>query len=281
MFNISDFELMKFIEDDVPYLDLTTSLQQVGDKKARMKFISREDITLSCTEEAKRVVELLGCKVIKFLRSGSRVKNGEVIFSFEGEYSTIHKAWRSSQLLLEYSSGIATYTSQMKKEIDEVNSNCELLGTRKNFPFAKKFCIKSIMSGGAMPHRLGLSETVLFFPNHRVVYEDKHDFYENLKDIKRRIPEKKLIVESEDFDEAVELIGLGVDVLQMDKVSIEILSDLVKYVSSKSLHVRILAAGGINKSNAKEYAKSGIHGIVTSAMYLNSMANIGSKLTLL
>ena len=184
MFNISDFELMKFIEDDVPYLDLTTSLQQVGDKKARMKFISREDITLSCTEEAKRVVELLGCKVIKFLRSGSRVKNGEVIFSFEGEYSTIHKAWRSSQLLLEYSSGIATYTSQMKKEIDEVNSNCELLGTRKNFPFAKKFCIKSIMSGGAMPHRLGLSETVLFFPNHRVVYEDKHDFYENLKDIK-------------------------------------------------------------------------------------------------
>ena len=67
----------------------------------------------------------------------------------------------------------------MKKEIDEVNSNCELLGTRKNFPFAKKFCIKSIMSGGAMPHRLGLSETVLFFPNHRVVYEDKHDFYEN------------------------------------------------------------------------------------------------------
>ena len=74
MFNISDFELMKFIEDDVPYLDLTTSLQQVGDKKARMKFISREDITLSCTEEAKRVVELLGCKVIKFLRSGSRVK---------------------------------------------------------------------------------------------------------------------------------------------------------------------------------------------------------------
>ncbi|WP_458700123.1 ModD protein [Sulfurospirillum sp. 1307] len=278
MFNLDDIELMNFIKEDVPYIDLTTYLQGAKNKRAKLQIFTREDIVVSCTEEAKRVAELLKCEVVFALNSGDKAKNGEVLLEFVGNYEDIHKAWRSTQLILEYSSAIATYANKMKEQIEAVNPHCELLGTRKNFPFTKRFCIKSIMSGGAMPHRLGLSETVLFFPHHRIVYKNNEEFFEALKDIKKRIPEKKLIVESETYEEAIELIKVGVDVLQMDKVSIETLEKIINYINKNSLHVKVLAAGGINKDNAKEFAKTGISGIVTSAMYFCGMINLGTKM---
>ena len=81
----------------------------------------------------------------------------------------------------------------MKEKIDKVNPNCELLTTRKTFPFSKRFCIKAATCGGAMPHRLGLSETILFFDGHRIIYKNNEEFYEAIKNIKNKTSEKSVI----------------------------------------------------------------------------------------
>ena len=72
----------------------------------------------------------------------------------------------------------------MKQEIERVNQKCELLTTRKTFPLSKRFCIKAAICGGATPHRLGLSETILFFDGHRIIYKNNEEFYEAVKNIK-------------------------------------------------------------------------------------------------
>jgi len=281
MYRLSDSELLKYIEEDVPYLDLTTHLQAVENKQARLEMRTREELLVSCMEDACRVVELLGCKVESFIPSKQKADKGDVLLSFSGDYNDVHKAWRSAQVLLEYSCKIATYTHDMKKEIQSVNKNCELLSTRKTYPFAKKFCIKSVLSGGAMPHRLNLSETIVFFKNHRVVYETDQEFYDNIKNFKEKVPEKKIVVESESFEDAEALMKFGVDVLQLDKVSIELLEKTVGYKNKNYPHVKILASGGIDINNASSFAKTGIDGIVTSKLYLCGMANIGTKLQIL
>ncbi|WP_373073062.1 ModD protein [Sulfurimonas sp.] len=281
MYRLNDSELLRYIEEDVPYLDLTTHLQDIENKKARLKIITREELLVSCMEEACRIVELLNCKVDSFIPSKQNAGKGDVLLTFSGDYNDVHKAWRSAQVLLEYSCKMSTYTHSMKKEIESANKHCELLTTRKTFPLAKKFCIKSIMSGGAMPHRLNLGETIVFFNNHRIVYNTNQEFYENIQKFKIKVPEKKIVVESDNFEDAVQLMKYGVDVLQLDKVEIELLKTIVKYKEENYPNVKILASGGIDINNAAEFASTGIDGIVTSKPYICGMANIGTKMELI
>ncbi len=281
MFKLNDNELLEYIKEDVPYFDLTTTLQDISNKKAKLQIFTREDVVVACSEEASRVAELIGCEINFALPSKSLAKQGDILLEFSGDYESVQSAWRSAQLILEYSCKIATYAYEMKQEITNINPHCELLVTRKHFPFAKRFCIKSIMCGGAMPHRLGLSETVLLFPHHRKIYINDEAFYEALSEIKIKALEKKIIVEPRDFNDAVTLMKHGADVLQMDKTSLEVIKKVVTHRNKHYPNIKILGAGGIKKENVKEFVDAGIDGVVTSQIYFCGMADMGSDLKIL
>jgi len=281
MFNLSTFELEKYIQDDLPYFDLTTSLQNCNNVIAQIEVYTREDIIVSCSEEAAKIAELLNCKVDFFVKSKNKVEKDGTILRFSALYEDIHKAWRLTQILLEYSCKISTYAHQMKEKIEKINPSCELLTTRKTFPFSKRFCIKAAFCGGAMPHRLNLSETVLFFEGHRILYKNNEEFYEDLKKIKTKIPEKKLNVESESFEDSVNLMKIGVDVIQLDKIAFEELEKIITYKNENFPLVKILVAGGINLTNIEKYASYKIDGVVTSSVYNCGMANISSRLKII
>ena len=281
MFNLSTSELEKYIQDDLPYFDLTTSLQNCNNAIAQIEVYTREDIIVSCSEEAAKIAELLNCKVDFFVKSKNKVEKNGTILKFSGLYEDIHKAWRLTQILLEYSCKISTYSYQMKEKIEKINPFCELLTTRKTFPFSKRFCIKAAFCGGAMPHRLNLSETVLYFEGHRILYKNNEEFYEDLKRIKTKIPEKKLNVESESFEDSLNLMKNGVDVLQLDKIDFEELEKIITYKNENFPNVKILVAGGINLTNIEKYASYKIDGVVTSSVYNCGMADISSKLKII
>lgn len=281
MFNLSIQELEKYIQDDLPYFDLTTSLQNCNNAIAQIEVFTREEIIVSCSEEAAKIAELLNCKVDFFVKSKNKVEKDGTILKFSGLYEDIHKAWRLTQILLEYSCKISTYAYQMKEKIEEINPSCELLTTRKTFPFSKRFCIKAAFCGGAMPHRLNLSETVLFFEGHRILHKNNEEFYEDLKRIKTKIPEKKLNVESDNLEDSKNLMKIGVDVIQLDKIDFEELEKIITYKNENFPNVKILVAGGINLTNIEKYASYKIDGVVTSSVYTCGMANISSRLKII
>jgi len=281
MFNLSTSELEKYIQEDIPYYDLTTSLQNCKDKKAQLEVYTREDIVASCTEESAKIAQLLGCKIDFFVQSGEKVPKKGVLLKYNGSYEDIHKAWRLSQILLEYSCKISTQSYKMKEEIKKVNNHCELLTTRKTFPFSKRFCIKAAICGGATPHRLGLSESILFFDGHRLIYDTNEEFYKAIKKIKTKITEKRISVESENFEDAIALMNNGADMIQLDKIEIKTIEKIVSYKNENFPDVKILAAGGINLSNVKDYASSQIDGVVTSSVYLSGMANLSSNIKII
>ena len=281
MFNLSTSELEKYIQDDLPYFDLTTSLQNCNNVLAQIEVYTRENIIVSCSEEAAKIAELLNCKVDFFVKSKNKLEKGSTILRFSGLYEDIHKAWRLTQILLEYSCKISTYAYQMKEKIEKINPFCELLTTRKTFPFSKRFCIKAAFCGGAMPHRLNLSETVLYFEGHRILYKNNEEFYEDLKRIKTKIPEKKLNVESDNLQDCINLMKIEVDVIQLDKIDFEELEKIITYKNENFPNVKILVAGGINLTNIEKYASYKIDGVVTSSVYNCGMANISSKLKII
>ena len=158
-----------------------------------------------------------------------------------------------------------------------VNPRCEILTTRKSFPFAKRFCIRALLCGGVLPHRLGLSETVLVFDKHRNLFADAVAFEAAFRALKTRCVEKKLVAESETLEDASRLLGLGADVIQMDKCSLETLQATVAYKNEHHPDARILAAGGINPQNVAAYAETGVDGIVTSSPYQAKAADLTAK----
>lgn len=278
MIHFTDTELQAFVSEDVPYLDLSTYMQNIQEKTIVLEIFTRENLLIACSDDAKRIALLYGCEIVQAVAPKTYLQKGDTVLTLKGEYNRVQQVYRSIQVLLEYSSKIATYAYEMKRSIEQVNPHCELLATRKTFPFAKKFCIKAIMTGGAMPHRLGLSESILFFAHHRRVYENEQAFYEALTHIKRKALEKKIIVESASFEDAQALMKCGVDILQIEKASPTLLEKIIAFKNEYHKDVKILATGGIKKENVRDFAITGVDGIVTSALYSCGIADMGSRI---
>lgn len=277
MNRLSDPELWEYIRGDLPYFDLTTHLLALPPQEGTLRILTREAVTAACTEEAARIGELLGCEAVAYCPSGSAAGAGSVLLQLRGDHEALHNAWRLCQILLEYACGMATRAQAMLQKARAVNPHCELLVTRKSFPFAKRFVIRALTCSGAMPHRLGLSETVLVFEQHRTLYPDAFAFAEALKTLKRRCVEKKLSVESESLEDAQWLLSLGADVIQMDKCPPETLAKLVAFKREHYPAAVILAAGGINPANVAAFAAAGVDGVVTSSPYQAGMADLTAK----
>ena len=279
MLYISDETIDRWIKEDVPYIDLTTLTLGIGGVKGKISFTAREYTVLSGVEEVLRIFAKLGItQIIRSLPSGSVVNKGDIFIEAEGLASSLHMAWKVSMNILEYSSGIATRTKKMVDKAKLVNPHVTVLATRKSFPGTKELAIKSIIAGGAFPHRLGLSETILIFKQHVAFLGDIHNLAQVIKEIKADACEKKIIVEVETLEDARLLIESGVDGLQFDKIPTNDLKIIVDQIRSLNPNITLLGAGGINEGNIEEYARSGIDAIVTTSMYFGKPSDIGVKM---
>lgn len=272
------FELEKYIQEDVAYGDLTTQLQGEANFRTRLEIFSRDEILVSGSEISAKIGEILGCESEIFIKSRNFAKKNDKIVAICGDYKNIHKAWKLAQVFLEYSCAIATYTHKMVQSAKNANPKCQILGTRKTFPFAKKFCLNALCDGGGFIHRINLSDSVLFFDKHRIVYQNDAEFYAQIAKFKQKLPEKKIVIEALNLRDAKELLNHGADAVQLDKMDFGEISEVVKFRDLNCAGAKILCAGGINLQNAKDYAKLGIDAIVTSAMYQAKMADIGARI---
>ena len=133
-------------------------------------------------------------------------------------------------------------------------------------PGCKDLLAEAIMAGGAFPHRLGLSETVLVFEHHMTFMGGFEAFVQRIPEIKSRCIEKKFFVEASP-ERALELAHTEIDGIQLDKVPASELAELVQRIRAINPHITLIAAGGVNLGNAGEYAATGVDGIATTCLY--------------
>lgn len=155
--------------------------------------------------------------------------------------------------------------------------------------------VKAVLAGGGLPHRLGLSDTVLVFAQHRRFLGGDPTAY--LVDLVRAMPERTVTIEVDSVAEASALLvpmrraGTLPSVVQLDKGGptevaklAELLTELAEPASPEPAELKpdgfeqnradrglirpvLAAAGGINPTNAAEYAAAGAQVLVTSAPY--------------
>jgi molybdenum transport protein len=279
MIFIPDSVLDSFISEDVPYLDLTGSLLGIGRQEGTIEFYTREDITVCGTEEVSRIFAKFDLVTQMSVPSGTLLKQGKTAILASGSAEGIHCAWKVSMNILEYCSGISTTTRRLVDTVKAVNQGVEILTTRKSFPGTKLLVTKSIAAGGALPHRLGISETVLVFREHCVFKGGVEGFAEMIGNIKVRAPEKKIIAEAETIEDARRLARAGIDGIQFDKVSPSTLAKYVTALRAVRPDIVILAAGGITLENAESFAKSGVNGIITSSLFHAKPSDMGVRIS--
>lgn len=278
MIFLSRDDIDKLIKEDVPYLDLTSLTLKIDHQQGSITYFTREDAVACGTEEVQQIFEYLHIKVDQHIPSGQMVKAGDTLISGRGQAASLHMAWKVGQNILDHCSGIATKTRNMVDLVRVHHPSLPILTTRKGFPGTKALAIKSIMAGGAMPHRLGLSETVLVFKQHMNFIGGFDNLLVKLPQIKAECCEKKIIVEAESVEQALRLCEAGVDGIQFDKIPLEKLKVACNQIKATRPWVTLLAAGGINESNVSDYAQINLDGLVTSSLYHAKPIDIGVKI---
>ena len=265
--------MMDMIREDVGLIDVTTVGLDIGAQNAKITFSTKEPIVLCGVEFADEMCRRAGLKTQTFKACGDRLDAKEVILVGYGRADVAHKAWKVSQNILEFLSGIATKTNRMIELAREVNPRIELLTTRKIFPRTKELALKGVYAGGGAHHRLGLYDSILVFEQHRVFFEDKDCFEVQFKKMKQKYGEKKIVVEVATFEEAGYFARLGADVLQCEKMSFPMLKTCVN-LKTHFPNLLVSATGGIDEHNIADYAKTGVDFIVTSSPYHAKPADI-------
>lgn len=264
-FTFTDNLLENLLQDDSPYGDATTWGLGIGDKPGRIAFRARHAQIACCTEEAARMGALRNLDQDgAIVPSGTPVEAGTLLLSLTGRAADLHTVWKPAQTLMEYAAGIASATAELVAAARRGNPNIAVVCTRKQMPGAKALSVKSILAGGAVPHRLGLSETLLVFAEHRAFIGGEMPV-DVVARLHRSWSEKQVVVEVGTANEAETWIDAGADVIQLEKLSPETVAAIARYATARP--VKIAAAGGVNTANAEAYARAGAHILVSSSPY--------------
>lgn len=264
-FAVSDSLLENLLDDDHALGDATTWALGIGDIPGRIIFRARHGQIACCTEEAARMGVMRNLQVEEApVNTGTWVEAGTTLLALTGQAGVLHRVWKPAQTLMEYAAGIASATADLVQAARRGNTQIAVACTRKNFPGTKAISTKAILAGGAVPHRLSLSETLLLFAEHRE-FLGAETPSDTISRLHRIWPERHVVVEVADEAEASRWIVAGADVIQLEKCTPEIVAKVVREAEgSKS---RIAAAGGVNVGNAEAYARAGAHILVSSWPY--------------
>ncbi|RKQ88912.1 ModD protein [Brockia lithotrophica] len=266
MYTLTTQELEELLREDVPYADLTSELLEIRGKPGRMRYRAREEGVLAGAEVVASLARILGLDPRFVLPAGREILPGKTVLEVEGDAYELHRLWRVGLGVLGFSSGVATGTRKLVLAARKGAPDVPVLATRKALPGTRKLAALAVRAGGGWPHRLGLSESVLVFPQHLPFADDPQPeaLVRKLRAIGR---DKRILVEVSDVEEAIRYLEAGADGVQFEKVEPEALRhDLPRLKESYPCAV-FLAAGGITPETAAAYASTGVDGLVTSWMF--------------
>jgi len=270
---VDDARLVAWLREDAPFGDLTSTTLVPATASGRMRFAARRAMCVAGSEEAVRLIQLAGARAQLHAPSGSQAASGQVLIEAAGPAPALLLAWKVAQTLVEAASGIATATAAIVQVLRDAGHTQPVACTRKNFPGTRAMSAKAVRAGGGVMHRLGLSEKLLVFPEHRnFVAPDR--LAQAIADLVHSQPEKRVVVEVGNEQDALAMARAGAHVLQLERFAPQAVSALRARLHDAGLAVQLAPAGGVTQDNALDYARAGVDLLVTSAPYFAPPADV-------
>lgn len=278
MIYIPDSEIERFLLEDIAYGDLTTRSLGIHEQIGEIQFISRQVSVASGIRVAQRLCHMLDLELIESVKDGEALTAGQLILQARGPANALHQAWKVTQNILEWSCGVACVTSLLVNEARQVNPQVQIACTRKSIPGTRLLATTAVLAGGGILHRAGTAETLLVFANHRNFLARPLDWEATVSQLRQQAPEKKIILEANNLEEAYTAMEAQADIVQLDKFTPSQIQQCSAYSAQSNFSGKLIAAGGISLANIKEYAATGVPVLVTSSPYYAKPADIQVRL---
>ncbi len=249
------------LNEDINYIDSTADLLIDEDSVSSAYFMAKASGVIAGLEVALRVFTMLDpdMKIDCHFKDGDEVKNGDIIAEFTGHTRLMLKAERTALNLLQHMSGIATYTNKCVKLAE--GTNASIADTRKTLPGLRALQKYSVLAGGGRNHRYNLTDAAMLKDNHIDAYGGITAAVTALRSKAGHM--LQIEVETRNLDEVKEAVDCGVNVIMLDNMDCETMTQAVKLVNGRA---KLEASGNITLDNIAEVAKTGIDIISLGAL---------------
>ena len=252
------------IEEDINTGDITTESIIPATMNAVATMTAKQAGVISGLDIVRMVYERFQQDVVftPYCKDGDSVEKGDVILKIEASYPTLLRGERLSLNLFQRMCGIATETAKYVKELDATHT--ELLDTRKTAPGLRVLDKLAVKHGGGTNHRMGLYDMAMIKDNH---IKMAGGITKAVEQVRARIaPEIKIEVETTNLDEVREAIAAGADIIMLDNMNNETMTEAVAIIKAANPAIKTEASGNMNIPRLKEVAATGVDYISVGAL---------------
>ena len=251
------------VYEDIGFEDITTRALIPSGLNVRGHIISKEEGISAGVELAVAIFTEFEVETEVLVADGEKLKQGQIIMEISGDPRSILSVERTVLNLMMRMSGIATLTDNIIKMVRSVNPDVIVAGTRKTTPGLQFFEKNAIRSGGGDTHRYRLDDSVLIKDNHLALVGG---VVEAISRARKYVSfTKKIEIEVETLEEALQAANAGADIVMLDNMAPEGVKAVLTALDDENLrdNVIIEVSGGINSDNIMQFAKAGVDVIST------------------
>ncbi len=260
-FAMADRIIRQALEEDIGPGDATTAAVLDPLLEGEASLIVREDVILAGMPMFERVFRELDPVVAceSFYSDGDPVPSGRTVCILRGRLASLLKGERTALNFLQRMTGIATLTRRYVAAVKPFPVH--ILDTRKTVPGLRVFDKYAVRVGGGRNHRFGLSDGILIKDNHIAAAGGVRNAV--LRAWENAPHTLKIEVEVEDLAGVAEACEAGADIILLDNMSPEQLTEAVELIQGRTL---IEASGGITLETIRDTAATGVHMISVGAL---------------
>ena len=262
--NLHEF-IQLALAEDVGDGDHTSLSTIPADAQKRARLLVKEAGVLAGVDVAQAIfTQVDPAFVVEVLISdGATIKPGDIVLTVSGNARNILTAERLVLNCMQRMSGIATHTRELVNLLD--GTQAQLLDTRKttpNFRICEKMATKI---GGAVNHRFGLYDMILIKDNH-VDYAGGIEaaITKTVAYLNETGRTLRIEIETRNRAEVEEVLRIGkVDVILLDNFQPDGIREMVRLIDGR---YTTEASGGIDETNLRAYAETGVDFISSGAL---------------
>lgn len=233
--------------------DITTDAIAPPGARAKGSLVARApgriaglDVALSAFHQLDPAISIELCT-----GDGSDSAAGEVLALLEGQARPILSAERTALNLLGRLCGIATSTRDVVAVVAPYGT--KVVCTRKTTPGLRAIEKYAVRAGGGSNHRFGLDDAVLIKDNHRILAGSLTEAVRRVRACVGHMV--KIEAEVDTIAQLEEALGLAVDAVLLDNMSVQDLARGVRMAKGKAITE---ASGGITPETAGVVAATGV-----------------------
>jgi nicotinate-nucleotide pyrophosphorylase (carboxylating) len=249
-------QISNWLEEDTGAGDVTTMSTIPLDHLSKGIIHVKESGFVAGLPVAELVFEVVDPSLTftAMVQEGAPVSKGDLLAIVEGSTRSILLGERLALNLMQRMSGIATRTREYQTVVKDLP--VRLVDTRKTTPGHRALEKYAVRVGGGHNHRFGLYDAVMIKDNH---IKGAGGITHAIHSARQAIPHTmKIEVETENMQQVEEALTCGADIIMLDNMGLETMTEAVQYIKKTSPHIIIEASGSVTLSTLRSIALTGV-----------------------